>query len=91
MSRSHPRRHVGTLGAFLSENRELWLNCNAEGCGRSRKMDVPALIAEHGEDLPLQRLVERARCSQCGRREVSVTAPPDLGEKGKFSYLAAIV
>jgi hypothetical protein len=63
-----PRRHVGTLGAFLSENRELWLNCNAEGCGRSREMDLPALIAEYGEDFPLQQLVERARCSRCGQR-----------------------
>jgi hypothetical protein len=84
MSRSHPRRHVGTLGAFLSENRELWLNCKAEGCGR--KMDVPALIAAHGEDFPLQQLVERARCSWCGQRQVRVTAPPDLGEKGGFRY-----
>jgi hypothetical protein len=86
MSRSHPRRHVGTLGSFLSENRELWLCCNAERCGRSRQMDVPALIAERGENMPLQRLVDRAVCSRCGQRSVSVTVPPDLGEKGRFSY-----
>src|SRR5262245_51623565 len=82
--RSHSRRHVGTLGSFLTEQRELWLNCNAEGCGRSQKMDVLALIAAHGENFPLQQLVERARCLKCGRREVNVTAPPNLGERGKF-------
>jgi hypothetical protein len=60
MQRSRHRRHVGTLGSFLSESRELWLSCNAEGCGWSRKMDVPALIAAHGETLPLQQLVEPA-------------------------------
>jgi hypothetical protein len=49
-------------------------------------MDVLELIAAHGEDFPLQQLVERARCSRCGWREVSVTAPPTLGERGKFSY-----
>jgi hypothetical protein len=86
MSRSENRRHVGTLGSFLSEDRQLWLCCNAEGCGRSARQDVLALIAAHGEDFPLQHLVERARCSRCGQREVSVSAPPDLGERGGFSY-----
>jgi hypothetical protein len=49
-------------------------------------MDLPALIAEHGEDFPLQQLVERARCSRCGQRQVSVTAPPSLGERDRFHY-----
>jgi hypothetical protein len=84
--RPQPRRHVSTLGSFLTEQREFWLNCNAEGCGRSRRMDIRELIALHGEDFPLQQLVERARCSRCGQRQVSITAPPDLGEKGRFSY-----
>jgi hypothetical protein len=86
MPRSTNRGHVGTLGSFLSENRQLWLCCNAEGCGRSAKQDVLALIAAHGEDFPLQQLVERARCLRCGQRQVSVTAPPDLGETGGFRY-----
>jgi DNA-directed RNA polymerase subunit RPC12/RpoP len=77
-------RHVGTLSSFLSERRLLYLNC--EHCGYRAQQDVLALIAAHGENFPLQRLVERARCSRCGQREVSVTAPPILGEKGKFSY-----
>jgi hypothetical protein len=34
------------------------------------------------EDMPLQRLVDRAICSKCGQRSVSVTVPPDLGERG---------
>ena len=83
--RSRNQGHVGTLGSFLTERRELWLNCNAEGCGHSQKMDVPALIAAHGEDFPLQHLVDRARCSRCGQRNVSVTAPPDMGSKGGWA------
>jgi hypothetical protein len=62
------------------------LYCNAEGCGHHRKMDLVDLVAAHGEDMPLQRLVDRAICSRCGQRSVSVTVPPDLGERGGFSY-----
>jgi hypothetical protein len=84
--RSRNRGHVGTLGSLLRENVLLYVNCNAEGCGHYLKMDILALIAAHGEQLPVQCLVDRAVCSKCGQREVSLTCPPDLGERGGFSY-----
>jgi hypothetical protein len=86
MPRSRNRGHVGTLGDLLHGRTLLYLNCNAEGCGHHRKMDLPALVAAHGEAMPLQHLVDRAICSRCGQRSVSVTVPPDLGERGGFSY-----
>jgi hypothetical protein len=78
------------LGSLLRGNVLLYVNCNAERCGHRRKMDILALIAAHGENLPLQRLVDRAICSKCGRREVSLTCPPDLGERGGFSYRPSV-
>jgi hypothetical protein len=60
MPRSRNRGHVGTLGDLLHGRTLLYLNCNAEGCGNRRKMDLLALVAAHGEDMPLQRLVDRA-------------------------------
>src|SRR5262245_18816386 len=84
MRGSSNRSHVGTLGSLLRGGRELWLNC--ESCRHRQQMDLMALIAVHGEGLRVQELVERARCSKCGARHVTVTAPPDLGSKGKFSY-----
>jgi hypothetical protein len=86
MRRSPSRGHVGTLGALLRSNRALYMNCEGEGGGHSRQMDLQLLIGAHDEDFPPQQLVERARCSRCGQREVSVTAPPHLGERGKFGY-----
>jgi hypothetical protein len=73
MPRSRNRGHVGTLGGLLRENVLLYMNCEAEGCGHRRQMDILALIAAHGEKLPLQSLVDRAVCSKCGQRSVSLT------------------
>jgi hypothetical protein len=64
----------------------LYLNCEAEGCHHRRQMDLPLLVAILGRNYPLRWLVDRAVCSKCGQKQVSVTAPPDLGEKGTFSY-----
>jgi hypothetical protein len=80
MRRCHHSRQGGTLGIFLSERRLLYLNC--EYCGHRAQQDVLSLIAAHGEGFPLQYLVDRARCSQCGQRNFSVTAPLALGKKG---------
>jgi hypothetical protein len=86
MRRSRNRGHVGTLGDLLHGGTLLYLYCGAEGCGHHRKMDLVELVAAHGEAMPLQRLVDRAKCSKCGQREVSLTCPPDLGERGGYSY-----
>jgi hypothetical protein len=78
--------HVGTLGDLLHGKTPLYLNCEAEGCHHHRQMDLSRLVATLGKDYPLRRLVDRAVCSKCGAKRVSVTAPPDLGDRGKFSY-----
>jgi hypothetical protein len=50
------RGHVGTLGDLLHGRTLLYPNCNAECCGHHRKIDLGALIAAHGEDMPPQRV-----------------------------------
>jgi hypothetical protein len=36
-------------------------------------MDLTALVEENGSSYPLQGIVDRAVCKECGGRDVSVT------------------
>jgi len=74
---------VGTLGDLIRERRHLRLTCWP--CNRHVKIDLRKMIETYG-GMPLQRFVERSRCSRCGAREPSVSAPPDYGEATCFRY-----
>jgi hypothetical protein len=79
MTRNGTDKHfVGMLGDLVAQRRQLFLNCNRVGCGHSVEIPIAEAAERHGLDYPMQRFMERARCSRCGARlpEISLTAPP---------------
>jgi hypothetical protein len=64
------RNHVGTIGDQVRLGHILTLNC--ETCRHRADMDLTALVEENGSSYPLQRIVDRAVCRECGGRDVSV-------------------
>lgn len=79
-------RRVGTLGDLVRQRQHLWLTC--WHCRRHVQVDVLAMIERHG-DMPLQHFLDRSRCLHCNRGNVDMTAPPDVGELGKYRYPTA--
>jgi hypothetical protein len=65
------RNHVGTIGDQVRLGHTLTLNC--DNCLHRADMDLTALVEENGYSYPLQGIVDRAVCKECGGRDVSVT------------------
>ena len=60
-----PETRLDTIGQ-PSAGQSLWAVC--KGCDRRTRLDVAALIAEHGAFLTLRELGKRVACSRCGKR-----------------------
>jgi hypothetical protein len=65
------RNHVGTIGDQVRLGYTVTLNC--DNCLHRADMDLAALVDENGSRYPLQGIVDRAVCRECGGRDVSVT------------------
>ena len=60
-----PETRLDTIGQ-LSPAQSLWAVC--ERCDRQTRLDVAALIDEHGAFLTLRELSKRVTCARCGKR-----------------------
>jgi hypothetical protein len=65
------RNHAGTIGDQVRLGHTLTLNCGS--CRHRADMDLNALVEANGSSYPLQGIVDRAVCKECGARDVSVT------------------
>ena len=79
-----PSRHVGTLGDIVRHGHTLTLNC--EGCRHWGQLDLDRLIAAHGPDYLVRRVVDRAVCSKCVDRDAEVTCAVGWVGAPGFSY-----
>ena len=79
-----PSRHVGTIGDLARHGHTLVLNC--ERCRHRNKLDLLALIAAHGEDYSVRRVVDRAICTQCGDPTAQVSCTVGWIGAPAFSY-----
>lgn len=59
---------VGTVGEAIDAGHTIRIFCEDRGCRRTRVVDLEAIATAHGRSLPLQRLLERSRCSVCDGR-----------------------
>ena len=59
---------AGTVGDAIDDNHVIRIFCEDRGCRRVKEVDLEAVAKRHGRDLPLQRLLERSRCSVCEGR-----------------------
>ena len=60
--------HVGSLGSTIRIGHGLTMWCENWDCHHNTALDLPALAARYGEDLPIAALVARSVCSECGAR-----------------------
>ena len=79
-----PSRHVGTLGDLARHGHTLSLNC--EGCRHWSRLDLQRLIAAHGENYLVRRVVDRAICTACGDRDAAVNCTVGWEGAPDFSY-----
>jgi hypothetical protein len=77
---------VGTLGDMQRDRHDVRIYCEGPGtCRRDVTLPIEDLVARHGAELGVQRLLERAVCSGCGARwprvqlQVSRRDRPDGG------------
>jgi hypothetical protein len=72
---------VGTLGELDGTGRggkcDVHLHCP---CGHHVFIKIDELLVRFPKDLPMQRFVERAACSHCGRRRPTLTLQPRTQE-----------
>ena len=81
MQRKWDKKRIGTLADIKAAKLQLRLWCERRECWRGVDMDLDALIARFGETMPLQAVLERARCEKCGARWPEVgcqTVPADV-------------
>ena len=69
---------LDTLGALVDRGYGIYAHCQANGCGRSVALDLPALAERLGRDHSALAagLVPKLRCSSCGGREITITISP---------------
>jgi hypothetical protein len=74
---------VGSLGQVLARGGYLAVHCERLHCGHSTRPDLAALVARLGQDYPLQRYLERCRCTKCQARwpEIGLQVPPMWGRQ----------
>ncbi|HEX5047614.1 MAG TPA: hypothetical protein VFX89_10870 [Gammaproteobacteria bacterium] len=60
-----PETRVDTIGQ-LGTGQSLWAVCAS--CDRRTRLDVAALVEEHGAFLTLRELAKRVKCRRCGKR-----------------------
>jgi hypothetical protein len=60
-----PETRLDTIGQ-LAPGQSLWAVC--KGCDRRARLDVAALVEEHGAFMTLRELGKRVTCSRCGKR-----------------------
>ena len=67
---------VGTIGDLVKGRRTIYMSC--EKCGHQAEVDPAAVAGAHGENVPLQRFLERSYCSGCPARypHIDLKAPP---------------
>lgn len=92
-----PRSREGFLDAPLRELTSYWLElrCDPAHCTKLSIVPIRMLAVQRGGQLPLQRVIERMRCSSCGARPVHAcitdspikTAPHPTAQGAKWSVI----
>lgn len=69
---------MDTLGSFIDRGYGIYAHCQAQGCGRSKELDLRALAERLGRDHSAlaDGLTPKLRCSACGGRKISITISP---------------
>mgnify|MGYP001435594191 CR=1 FL=1 len=53
------------LSDYVADRRTIWATCRNGLCNHAAELDLPALIARHG-DVALDAVVAKLKCSRCG-------------------------
>ncbi len=67
---------AGVIGRLCDQVGEHWIWLRCAGCGTATKHDPADLAERLGLELPLSRLIERAKCARCGKRGATLTLQP---------------
>lgn len=59
-----------TIAELIALDMEVTAFCHA--CNRYRPLDLAALSAAHGPDMPIRRVALRLTCESCGTRDCGV-------------------
>lgn len=68
-----------TLRKLRAKNCWIWFYCNS--CGHSEPYALAPLIIRYGQDMPVERLARRARCSDCGWMRAKIEAPQPIWQQ----------